>query len=149
MLQPAELLLCSAQFKKLYDKKVRGMADQYGLTPNEVNILLFLVNNPDYDTAKDIVEMRQLPKSCVSKSVDSLIRQGFLTSREDEKDRRILHLSILPAAVNVVQDAQNTQHEFLSCIYKNFTEPERQTLERLAQKLVENTKEALQECSQN
>lgn len=146
MLQPAEILLCSSQFKRLYDKKIRGMAGQYGLTPNEVNVLLFLVNNPDYDTAKDIVEMRQLPKSCVSKSVDSLIRQGFLSSCEDEKDRRILHLSILPAADGVVRDAQDTQREFLSCIYKDFTEPERRTLEHLAQKLVENTKEALQEC---
>lgn len=146
MFCPTEVLLFTSQFKKLYERKIRGMADHYGLTPNEVDILLFLMNNPGYDTAKDITEMRLLPKSCVSKSVDSLIRQGFLTSREDEKDRRILHLSILPAAVGVVKDAQTSQQEFLSCIYQNFTESEREMLECLMDKILINIKETLKEC---
>lgn len=141
-----EGLLFTSQFKKLYEKKIRGMADHYGLTPNEVDILLFLMNNPGYDTAKDITEMRMLPKSCVSRSVDSLIRQGFLTSREDEKDRRVLHLSILPAALGVVKDAQASQKEFLSCIYRNFTPDEQEMLEHLMDKILTNIKETLKEC---
>lgn len=146
MFSPTEVLLFASQFKKLYEKKIRGMAEHYGLTPNEVDILLFLVNNPGYDTAKDITEMRLLPKSCVSKSVDSLIRQGFLTSCEDEKDRRILHLSILPAAYGVVKDAQASQQEFLSCAYRSFSENERETLEYLTNKIMINIKETLKDC---
>lgn len=146
MFQPTEALLCSSQFKKLYDKKIRGMAAQYGLSPNEVNILLFLANNAGYDTAKDITELRLIPKSCVSKAVDSLIRQGFLSGREDEKDRRLIHLSILPAAKSVVEDAQISQKEFLSCIYHNFSDSEQQTLDFLTDKMLKNVKEALEEC---
>lgn len=146
MLHPTEALLFSSQFRRLYDKKIKGMAERYGLTPAEVNVLLFLANNPEYDTAKDISELRLLPKSCVSKAVDSLVRQGFLTSREDEKDRRILHLSILPAAAGVVADAQANQREFLSCAFYNFTEEERQALDHLMAKLTQNIKEALEEC---
>lgn len=146
MLCPTEVLLLSSQFKRLYDKKIRGMAIQYDLTPAEVNVLLFLANNPEYNTSKDICEMRLLPKSYVSKAVDSLIRQGFLTAQEDEKDRRILHLSILPAASGVVQDAQDCQREFLSCVFQNFSETERQALDMLTSKLIENIREALEKC---
>lgn len=146
MFCPTEVLLFTSQFKKIYEKKIRGMAEHYGLTPNEVDILLFLVNNPGYDTAKDITEMRLLPKSCVSKSVDSLIRQGFLASCEDEKDRRILHLSILPAAAGVVEDAQASQREFLSCAYQGLSESERETLEHLMDKILVNIKETLKQC---
>lgn len=146
MLCPTEALLFSSQFRRLYDKKIKGMAERYGLTPAEVNVLLFLANNPEYNTAKDISEMRMLPKSCVSKAVDSLTRQGFLTSREDERDRRILHLFILPAATGVVKDAQENQREFISCVFCNFTQEERRTLDALTGKLLINIKEALEEC---
>lgn len=146
MQHPTEVLLFSSQFKKLYDKKIGKMAEHYGLTPNEVNILLFLVNNPGYDTAKDISELRLLPKACVSRSVDSLIRQRFLTSREDEKDRRILHLSILPAALGLVEDAQASQQEFLSCVYRNFSDSERRALNDLTDKVLTNIREELEKC---
>lgn len=146
MLCPTEALLFSSQFRRLYDKKIKGMAERYGLTPAEVNVLLFLANNPEYNTAKDISEMRLLPKSCVSRAVDSLTRQGFLTSREDEKDRRILHLFILPAAAGVVKDAQENQQEFISCVFCNFTREERRMLDALTAKLLINIKEALEEC---
>lgn len=143
MLQSTEVLFNSRQFKKLYDKLIHELASHYGLTPNEVNILLFLANNPECDTAKDIAEMRCLPKSCISRCVDSLIRQGFLASREDEKDRRILHLSILPAAGDLVRDALVTQEDFLSCVFNGFTEAERRAFEHLTEKIIENIKEAL------
>lgn len=143
MLHPAEVLFNSRQFKKLYDRKISEMASRYGLTPNEINILLFLANNPEWDTAKDIVDRRCLTKSGVSRAVDSLIRRGFLASREDEKDRRILHLSVLPAAMELLQDAAQTREEFFSCIYRGFTASERRTFDRLAEKISENIKEAL------
>ena len=143
MLQSTEVLFNSRQFKKLYDKLISEMASRYGLSANEVNILLFLANNPECDTAKDIGETRCLPKSCVSRAVDSLIRQGFLSSREDEKDRRILHLSILPAAKDLVRDAQVTQEDFLSCVFDGFTEAERCAFDRLTEKIIHNIKEAL------
>lgn len=146
MLCPTEALLFSSQFKRLYDKKIRGMAARYGLTSAEVNVLLFLVNHPEHNTSRDICEKRLLPKSCVSKAVDSLIRQGFLTAQEDEKDRRIQHLFILPAASGVVQDAQERQHEFLSGAFQNFSEEEKQTLDALTTKLITNIAEASKEC---
>ena len=145
MLHPAEVLFNSRQFKKLFDRQISDMASRYGLTPNEICILLFLANNPECDTAKDIVEMRCLTKSGVSRAVDSLIRQGFLTSREDEKDRRILHLSILPAAMDLIRDARQTQEKFFSCIYRGFTASERRTFDRLTEKISDNIKEALHE----
>lgn len=146
MLCPTEALLLSSHFKKLYAKKIKGMAANYGLTPIEVDVLLFLANNPDCNTAKDICELRLLPKANVSRAVDSLIRQGFLTAREDEKDRRLLHLFILPEAIGVVQDAQACQQEFFSSVFGNFSEEERQLLDALTAKLTANIEEALEKC---
>lgn len=145
MLQPSEILLNSAQLKKLYDRLVTSMARQYGLSCNEVNVLLFLANHPGCDTAKAISELRCISKSNVSRAVDSLTRQGFLTSCEDEKDRRILHLSIQPAAASLITDAQITQEKYLSCIYDGFTAEECRVLNHLLSKVADNIQNALNE----
>ncbi len=146
LLFPTEALLTGSQFKRLYEKKIGATASHCKLTSAEVNILLFLANNPDYNTAKDISEMRMLPKSCISKAVDSLTRQGLLTSKEDDKDRRILHLFILPAAKDVVESAQAAQEEFFLDIFRNFSQEERDMLDTLTKKLIHNMKETLEQC---
>ncbi len=93
------LLLHSQQLKKLYYLQLDPVCTAYGLTKNEVDVLLFLANNAPYDTAKDIVELRGLSKSQVCKSVDGLSARGFLSACHDEKDRRCIHLSLTSATL--------------------------------------------------
>ena len=68
--------------------------EKLSITHTEIEIIMFLFNNPDYDTAKDISELRKFPKSCVSKAVDDLIKKDYLESFIDISDRRILHLKL-------------------------------------------------------
>ena len=46
--------------KRAYDAALKPVAEAHGLTRNEVDVLLFLANNPGYDTARDIVELCML-----------------------------------------------------------------------------------------
>ena len=63
-------------FKRLYQEKLEPVCSEYSLTRMELNILLFLANNPVHDTATDIVEVRHLTKSHVSASVKTLQARG-------------------------------------------------------------------------
>lgn len=52
-------LICGMElslFKKIYDQSLEPVCKKYQLTRMELDILLFLANNPGYDTAKDIIE---------------------------------------------------------------------------------------------
>ena len=73
MSNTTEILVSASMFGKLYSKMIMEVADKYSMNKVEVDILLFLNNNPKYDTAKDIVELRGIAKSYVSKSVDKLV----------------------------------------------------------------------------
>ena len=64
--------------KRLYQEKLEPVCSESSLTRMEMNILLFLANNPAYDTATDIVEVRHLTKSHVSASVKTLQARGYL-----------------------------------------------------------------------
>ena len=57
-----------------------------GLTPNEIEVLLFLEHGT-YNTARDISRLRGMPRSLVSKAVDQLVRRGYVESSQDKQAR--------------------------------------------------------------
>ena len=124
--------------KRAYDAALKPVAEAHGLTRNEVDVLLFLANNPGYDTARDIVELRGLTKSHICQSVDGLTRRCWLSGVQDG------HLSLLPAAQTAVAAAQAVQRDFFVRLYRGVSQEERETLERVQEKMLSNLKEAQQ-----
>ena len=127
--------------KRRYADALRPVEQAHGLTRNEIDVLLFLANNPGYDTARDIVELRALTKSHVCKSVDSLVRRGFLAGRQDGRDRRCVRLSILPAAGGAVGEARQAQQHFFQMLYRGIPPQECRAMERMLERLADNLKE--------
>ena len=76
MPNPTEMLYGIQQFFKCYEKQINRTAAHYQLTATELNILLFLANHPT-GHRQGHCGAERLPKSCVSRAVDSLIRQAF------------------------------------------------------------------------
>ena len=52
------------------------------------DILLFLVNNPEYKTASDIVGYRGIKANLISVNVDKLVRDRYLKKKNVKSDRR-------------------------------------------------------------
>lgn len=50
----SELLVQAQRMKKWYEEALHAVAVQYGLTMNELSVLLFLANNPALNTAPGI-----------------------------------------------------------------------------------------------
>ena len=76
------------RFKRYYAACFQALAGEYGLNQLEIDILLFLHNNPDCNTASDIVELRGLAKSNVSTAIERLRREGYLRVMPDRGNRR-------------------------------------------------------------
>lgn len=53
-----------------------------------MDILLFLANNPEHNTAKDICRMRGHKSGIVSVHVERLVNDGLLERQEMPGDRR-------------------------------------------------------------
>ena len=95
----------SIKTAQAYNAVCKPLCQELGLSQTALDILLFLANNPDYKTARDIVELRGLTKSHICQSVDGLTRRGWLSGVQDGQDRRRVHLSLLPAAQTAVAAA--------------------------------------------
>lgn len=112
------------KLNKAYEKSCAAAGKPYGLTQNEADVLLFLANNSQFDTAMDIVRYRAISKALVSKSVASLRSRGYLAMERKSEDLRNWHLTLLPEALPVVEVLQQAQHTFSTLIEKALTPQE-------------------------
>ena len=110
--------------KKRYAQMQEALCNAHGLTKTELDVLLFLGNNPGLDRAADIVRIRQLTKSHVSLSVSNLEQRGFLRREYDPEDRRAAHLKLTEAALPILQEGKRIQQEFFGRIFAGLSEEE-------------------------
>lgn len=138
-----EIVLSSAQFLKAYQTFLSTVSQKYNLSNIELDVMLFLANNPSLDTAKDIVIYRRIAKSYVSKGIDLLIKKELLNYTIDDKDHRIVHLSITEAAQPIVQEGQKAQQAFVEMLHKNISMSDLETVSRCVNQMNQNIKEFL------
>lgn len=77
------LLQFYQNFGKFYTWQFTPLLERTGLSMREMNVLLFLANNPQYDTARDVTEFRGLSKSQVSQAVELLVAEGLVSRTPD------------------------------------------------------------------
>lgn len=138
MLTTSEFLSITNQLQKAYSTRMNQLAADNGMTKVEIDVLLFVYNNPQYNTAKEIVEFRHIAKSYVSKAVDLLVKRGYLSIQEDESDRRISRLLIKDEAKEVVERARKAQESAMRILFRGITEEELDAFENIMRKMAEN-----------
>ena len=124
--------------KTLYARCVGGVCQKHGITRIELDILLFLANNPGYDTATDIVDIRYLAKSQVSAAVKHMEVCGYLRKEYSEDNRKTAHLRICDAAGTIVTDGQEAQRRFFSIMMEGIPQEELSGMKRCMDRIAEN-----------
>ena len=132
------LLQFYKQFGKFYARQLSDFSARTGLSMREIHVLLFLANNPGYDTARDISELRGLSKSQVSQAVELLAAEGFLLRTPDEADRRVVHLSITPAGLPLARECQTIQTACGQRLLAGLSEEQEQQLALLLGTVLDN-----------
>lgn len=124
--------------KKSYAQCMEPVCKKWGLTRNELDVLLFLFNNPPFDRAVDIVSRRGIAKSHVSLSVSNLESRSLLVRRFDPADRRMAHLELTEQGRTVAQEGREVQQCFFDRIYRGITGEEFDLWRKITQKVCEN-----------
>ena len=137
-MSPLDLWEHNLPIKTLYSVCVDPVCKKHHINRTELDILLFLANNPQYDTAADIVEVRYLAKSHVSISIKELERLGYLKGRYQEGNHKTIHLVVQEEARDVVIDGRMAQQEFFNIMFHG-----------IKQKEVEQARSFFSQVSQN
>lgn len=124
MIAPLEL---SRKIHLGYKCMQKQVCKTYGIPETAMDILLFLANNPEYTSARDIVEVRNLKANLVSIHVDRLVREGYLTRSEVPGDRRKHALALTEKAAPIVEAGRKMQEEFFETMFSGIGQEERES----------------------
>ena len=97
------------QFKRYYARQFDGVLKGSDLTMREMDVVLFLANNPRCDTARQSSAAWGLAKSQVSGAVELLCRKGLLRRMPDGADRRVVHLSLTDGGQALAREGRQVQ----------------------------------------
>ena len=107
--------------KKKYARAMEPVCRKWELTKNELDVLLFLNNNPEFDRASDVVTHRGMTKSHVSLSATSLESKGLLTRNVDPEDRRTIRLELTAAGSDIAAAGRECQENFFRKVFEGIT----------------------------
>lgn len=139
-----ELFMAMRSLFRLYDKMLKKVCTEHDLTIVEADVISFLQNNPEKDTAADIVELRRLSKGAVSKAVESLIQKSLLERIPDTEDRRKIHLKLKPQVGPVTESIDEVRAEFVNTVLEGFTKEKLEVYAGFRDRLFDNIKKAME-----
>ena len=142
---PSDFLTASKKFVHVYEAFCAPVCKKYHLNQSDLDLLLFVANNPAHNTAKDICGIRGIKKAIVSVTTERLVQKGLVTRGMDESDRRIQRLFLTEKCSPVIAAGREMQEKFFSSVTSGLTAEElrmyQMVSEKIRQKIISMEKE--------
>lgn len=110
-----------------YSSACKPICRELGMPQMAFDILMFLSNNPEHCTAKEISRFRGFKENIISVNVNKLVSEGYLLRENDQMDRRKVRLLCTEKAAAIVRRGQEVQEHFFRQILSGLTQEELNT----------------------
>ena len=128
---------------EVYNDACKPLCKELKLPQTAFDILMFLANNPQYQTARDIVKVRNIKANLVSINIDKLVKEGYLRREAIEGDRRKTKLICTKKAQPVIKEGQKLQQEFVDKLFKNTIKEDKEIFIHVMQTMDKNLDDIL------
>lgn len=130
------------QIIKKYKKYMEESLVEFELTPAEIDVLTFLINNMDKDiTASEISMNRGISKGLVSRAVNLLKDKNLIGTEENLEDGRSVYLKIINEEDGVVKKVKEANEKFTNQLIKGMTLEDLNLFVKVNNKMLNNVKD--------
>jgi len=98
---------------------------------------------------KEIAQRLRLTPSSVTQAVDHLVKAGYVTREQDEKDRRAVRLRLTTEGEQLIQRIHEKRRQFLYVSTATLTDKELEAELRIQQKMLAAVQEAPEQQNSN
>ena len=128
-----------------YNAMCKPLCQELKLPQTAFDILMFLANNPDCTTARDIVEIRKIKANLVSVNVDRLVQEGYLERRAVPGDRRKTELLCTEKAGPIIARGRAVQNAFFKRLLDHVEPADQEVFFRTMELIGKNLDDILKE----
>ena len=132
------------RFMDAYETAMQPLSRAFSIPQTAAEILLFLANNPENSTAKDICALRRFKPGIVSLHVDTLVTLGLLERKAVPGDRRKLRLVPTEKAAPIIAQGRAMQESFAQTLAQGLGEDELTVFARCMETISQNLERAAQ-----
>lgn len=121
-----------------YRRACKPLCHELQIPQTAFDILLFLGNNPEHNTARDIVALRGIKANLVSLYVEQLVQEGYLERVASPEDRRKTLLFCTAKAQPIIASGQQMQREFFTRLFEGVSPAAKETFLQVLQTVRKN-----------
>ncbi len=136
-------LFYGMKFRKLLEKLLKPIEDEYGLNKVDLQILFYLYSAKGRNTSKDIMELKMFTRGHISQSLGRLQQKGYVVIRQDTQDRRCTHNDLTQEVETLVEKISIVFHQVGKILMEGVTEKEQEYLGEIAGKVNKNIDRAI------
>lgn len=130
------------KYGRAYVTYCKSICREYDINQTEFDILMFFGNNPEYDCAKDIVDVRKIKANLVSINVDKLVNDGYLERKLMLNDRRKYRLVLTKQGKTLVKKGKEVQDSFFELLFDSVSAKDRSAFNKVLE-LIDNNLERI------
>lgn len=127
--------------KNLYIQCVKPVCENYSLTMMEFTIIMFVANNPRFDTATDITEILQLTKSHVSASLKSLEEKQLISRFTQPGNKKVVHIKLQSETRQIVTEGRAAQEQCGKILLSGFSTEDMELLQQKLERIYQNARD--------
>ncbi|MGM9604339.1 MAG: MarR family winged helix-turn-helix transcriptional regulator [Faecousia sp.] len=137
-------LVALRAFSEAYSNACKPICRELGMPQMAFDILMFLSNNPDHCTAKEISQFRGFKENIISVNVNKLVTEGYLLRQSDQADRRKVRLICTEKAASIVRRGRELQERFLCQMQQGLSPEELQVHAHCLETIAANARRLLE-----
>lgn len=130
------------KYGRAYVTYCKSICREYDINQTEFDILMFFGNNPEYDCAKDIVDVRKIKANLVSINVDKLVNDGYLERKLMIDDRRKYRLVLTKQGKALAKKGKEVQDSFFELLFDSVSAKDRSAFNKVLE-LIDNNLERI------
>lgn len=131
-------------YMEAYEHYFKPLCREIGMPQMAFDILMFLANNPEACTARDISRGRGFKENILSVNINKLVNEGYLERSAVEGDRRKIRLNCTPKAEPIIERGRRLQESFSLAVKEGITEEEFEICQRCLSIVGQNARKILQ-----
>ncbi len=131
-------------YMEAYEYCCKPLCREIAMPQMAFDILMFLANNPDACTAKDISRSRGFKENILSVNINKLVNEGYLERSAVAGDRRKVRLDCTQKAQPIIERGRRLQEEFNQRIREGVSAEDFEVCQRCLDIVGQNARRILQ-----
>ena len=137
-----QLLFMIHNSLELYENLCQPVCRECGIAQTALDILMFLANNPEYYTARDICRVRGIKANLVSFHVEKLVQEGYLERESIPGDRRQVRLLLTEKAEPAIAQGRAVQQSYREILTDHIAPSDLKAFQRCMDTIRQNIERA-------